>query len=65
MAIPDYQSIMQPLLQYLKDHPGEHRMQNIVKVMTEHFKLTEAEREEKLPSGQQPIIDNRLSWART
>lgn len=65
MAIPDYQSIMKPLLQYLKDHPGERRKQDIVEAMAEHFKLSESEREEKLPSGQQAIIDNRVGWART
>jgi len=65
MAIPDYQSIMKPLLQYLKDHPGEHRKQDIIEAMAEHFNLSETEIEERLPSGQQLIIDNRVGWART
>lgn len=33
--------------------------------MSNHFKLTENERLQKLPSGQQPIIYSRVGWART
>ena len=29
------------------------------------FKLSENERKEPLPSGQQPIFDNRVGWAKT
>ena len=60
MPIPDYQSIMKPLLQFLKDHPGEHRMQDIIEAMAEHYQLSETEREEKLPSGQQHLQQSRL-----
>lgn len=65
MGIPDYQSIMKPLLAYLKENPQEHRMQDVVEEMAKHFRLTNEERLELLPSGQQAIIDNRVAWART
>lgn len=65
MSIPDYQSIMKPLLMYLNENPGDHRMQDVIEAMIKHFKLTDDERQELLPSGQQPVIDNRIGWART
>jgi restriction system protein len=65
MSIPDYQSIMKPLLQYLKENPKEHRMQDVVEVMSNHFSLSEEEKQELLPSGLQAVIDNRIGWART
>ncbi|MDC7225960.1 MAG: winged helix-turn-helix domain-containing protein [Spirochaetales bacterium] len=65
MSIPDYQTIMKPLLQYLNDHSGQNRMQDVIEGMIEHFAISEDERVEMLPSGQQHVIDNRVGWART
>ena len=64
MPIPDYQSVMLPLLAFgsdQKDHSKREAVDHIVAV----FKLTEAERKELLPSGRQYIIDNRVGWANT
>lgn len=64
MAIPDYQSIMLPLLKKLAD--GQvHKLKNVTDVLAQDFQLTEAERKEMLPSGQQATFDNRTGWART
>ncbi|MCX8049354.1 MAG: restriction endonuclease [Methylohalobius sp.] len=64
MAIPDYQSLMLPLLQFLED--GQERpMGQAIEALAEKLGLTEEEREALLPSGQQRIFDNRVSWART
>ena len=65
MSIPDYQTIMKPLLEYLKSNPGPQRMQDVTEKMAIHFSLTENEKQELLPSGQQLIIHNRVGWART
>jgi restriction system protein len=65
MAIPDYQTIMMPLLEYLMMNPGPQRMQDVTEAMSNHFSLTEEEKEELLPSGQQSVIHNRVGWART
>lgn len=62
--IPDYQSIMLPLLKMLADK-GEHHYRDLIERLAEEFKLTEDERKEVLPSGQQPLFDNRVGWART
>jgi restriction system protein len=64
MAIPDYQSIMLPLLKYASDGQ-KHSLREAIETLALQFNLTEDERKELLPSGQQPIFDNRLGWART
>lgn len=62
--IPDYQSIMLPLLKSISD--GEiYRYRELIDELAEVFKLSEDEQKELLPSGQQPIFDNRVGWANT
>lgn len=63
MAIPDYQSIMLPLLRFAADG-NEHSLREAIEGLCEKFGLTESERKQLLPSGQQPTFDNRVSWAR-
>jgi len=64
MAIPDYQSCMLPLLKFYGD--GEdHTFREAVEGLAKEFSLTDKERREMLPSGQQEIFDNRIGWART
>lgn len=62
--IPDYQSIMLPLLRRLSDLQ-EHKFRDLIDDLSTEFKLTEEERKELLPSGTQPIFDNRVGWSRT
>jgi len=64
MPIPDYQSTMLPLLQFITDGQ-EHSLREVIEGLADKFNLTELERKELLPSGQQPIFDNRVAWART
>jgi restriction system protein len=64
MTIPDYQSLMLPLLRHLSDGQ-EHSFRNLVDAIAAEYKLTDSERRELLPSGGQFILDNRLGWART
>jgi restriction system protein len=62
MTIPDFQSIMLPLLEYLSDKK-EHSSEEIRKAMISHFKLTEQEvTEQRLSTGQQVMV-NRVAWA--
>lgn len=64
MAIPDFQSLMLPLLQLSED--GEiHYIHDAVEQLAEKFDLSDEERRKLLPSGQQPIFYNRVGWART
>jgi restriction system protein len=62
--IPDYQTLMLPLLETLSDQK-EHELQDLILKLSEIFKLSDDERKELLPSGNQEIINNRVGWART
>lgn len=64
MAIPDYQSVMLPLLKFLGDRQ-EHHIREAETVLAKHFNLTEAELRELLPSGTQAVFKNRIGWAKT
>ena len=64
MAIPDYQSIMLPLLQFAGDRL-EHSLREAIDSLGEQFGLTNDERKQLLPSGQQEVFHNRVGWART
>lgn len=64
MAIPDYQKCMLPLLRFYSDGQ-DHNFREAVEALAKDFKLSDIERREMLPSGQQEIFDNRIGWART
>lgn len=55
---------MLPLLRYASDGT-EHSLKDAVSALSVEFQLTEAERSEYLPSGQQTVFQNRVGWART
>jgi restriction system protein len=64
MPIPDFQSVMRPLLEVLSDCK-EWRMRDVTDALATRFQLTPHEREEMLPSGQQTLFNNRVGWAKT
>ena len=64
MAIPDFQSVMLPLLNFAADKQ-EHSLQDAVESLAIKFELTSEERQELLPSGKQARFDNRVAWARS
>jgi restriction system protein len=64
MAIPDYQTIMLPLLRFAGDQQ-EHSLREAIDQLAQKFGLTEEERKEILPSGLQEVFKNRVGWART
>jgi len=64
MGIPDYQTIMLPLLQLAGDG-HDHRFRDAIEALASHFSLNDAERSELLPSGTAAVFDNRVGWART
>jgi restriction system protein len=64
MAIPDFQSVMLPLVKILGD--GQERtMRDVTDLLADSFGLTDQERAELLPSGQQTIFSNRVAWAKS
>ncbi len=64
MPIPDYQSLMLPLLRIIGDGK-EHSLRELIEKLAEQFRLSEDERKELLSSGVQAKFDNRVGWART
>lgn len=62
--IPDYQSLMLPLLRVVSDQQ-EHRYRDIIEDLANKFQVTDDERKELLTSGNQAIFDNRVGWAKT
>jgi restriction system protein len=64
MAIPDFQSIMRPLLEHLSD--GEERSNDeTLEALSAHFKLSASELQQLLPSGKQTVFRNRVAWTKT
>jgi restriction system protein len=63
MAIPDFQSLMLPLLNLVSDEQ-HHALKAVRPVLARHFALTPEEVEERLPSGKQRRFDNRVAWAK-
>src|ERR1035437_4453967 len=61
--IPDYQSLMLPLLKLVSDKQ-EHKYRDLIEDLATEFNMTEEERKELLASGNQTIFDNRVGWAK-
>lgn len=64
MSVPDYQSIMLPLLKQIGDNK-EYKMSEIIDILADHFNLNQDDRRELLPSGKQTVFSNRVAWAKT
>jgi len=64
MAVPDFQSLMLPLLRYAADG-NEHSIAEARSHLAREFNLTAAEQEELLPTGRTSRYANRVSWAKT
>lgn len=62
--IPDFQTIMLPLLNLISDG-SEHTTLETNKKLADHFNLTEEEVNEFLPSGTQKTFQNRVAWAKS
>lgn len=63
MAVPDFQSLMLPLLQFSADGK-EHTMQEAREGLALHMGLSQEDLEERLPSGRQTTFANRVAWAK-
>lgn len=62
--IPDYQTLMLPLLKQVSDKQ-EHKYRDLIEKLAIEFNVTDEERKELLASGTQAIFDNRVGWAKT
>lgn len=64
MPLPDFQAVMLPVLRLLADGV-DHTSQEMLELVAREFSLTEDELAQRLPSGQQTTISNRVAWARS
>ncbi len=63
MAIPTYDQFIEPLLRFLaQKHDGVSTAETY-NAMANEVSLSEAEREQLLPSRRQPVYQNRIGWA--
>ncbi len=63
MPVPDFQTIMLPLLESVRDG-NEHSISDLVDLLADRFDLTSAERNERIPSGE-TRFRSRVHWANT
>ncbi|MEU7900302.1 restriction endonuclease [Nonomuraea sp. NPDC049152] len=64
MPIPDFQTLMRPVLELHADS-GDHESAAVVASIADHFELSADERAEMLPSGGQKLFNNRIAWSIT
>lgn len=65
MGVPDYQTLMLPVLETLSDGQVRRVVPGITEPVAERFHLTEEDLEQMLPSGTQATFVNRCQWAVT
>jgi len=65
MTVPDYQSVMLPLLRFAGEKNEEISTGEAVEVLAKEFGLTDEDLKEMLPSGIQSTFINRVGWAST
>ncbi|MDE3241818.1 MAG: restriction endonuclease [Nitrospirota bacterium] len=66
MSIPDYETLMLPLLKLAAEANGQEvPLPSAVGKLADQFNLTDDERQELLPSGGTFKFSSRVSWART
>ena len=63
MPVPDFQTIMLPLLESVRDG-NEYSISELVDLLADRFELTPAERNERVQSGMTRFRD-RVHWANT
>jgi restriction system protein len=61
--IPDYQSLMRPVLECARQEP--RKISDVVEEISDRLQLSEQERKQMLPSGKQTTIANRIHWSRS
>src|SRR5580765_6034121 len=64
MAVPDFQTLMLPLLKLASDGL-QHTLAEVVEQFAQEFRLSEEDRNQTLPSGGQTRLYNRVGWTTT
>lgn len=64
MALPDYQTLMLPLLTQLSDRQT-YLLKDLTRLLAQRFNLSDEDLKEPLPGGQGNLFANRVGWAKT
>jgi restriction system protein len=64
MAIPDYQTLMLPVLKLTADGQ-EHQTKELIASLIDHYEMTDEEKTRLLPSGTSHVFGSRVAWAKT
>ncbi len=62
MAIPDYQTLMLPVLRAAAE--GEKKVADVADLIADQIGLSSEERGAMLPSGRQRLLHNRVHWSK-
>jgi restriction system protein len=62
MAVPDFQTIMSPLLVFMSDG-AEHGLAEVIETLGDRLGLSPEDKKELLPSESDVKFDNRVRWA--
>jgi restriction system protein len=65
MPVPDYQTLMLPLLARLGMAKEPVPVRSFLDAIADEFGLSPEERAQRIPSGLENLLSNRLAWART
>lgn len=65
MPVPDYQTLMLPLLKLVSEKDGETSIGAMIDGVAAEFKLSDEDRSALTPAGGQSLLANRLHWAKT
>ena len=63
MAVPTYDKFIDPVLRFLAAHPSGAVAREVHDAAADALGISEADRQELLPSGVQAIYKNRAGWA--
>lgn len=64
MTVPDYETLMLPILEFLSDNQ-ERKTSEIVTHVSTRFNLSEEDMRALIPSGRAMLVNNRVGWACT
>lgn len=62
MAVPTYDKFIEPILRHLAAHPDGAVARHVHEAAADALGVPEADRQEVLPSGVQPVYKNRAGW---
>ena len=63
MAVPTYDKFIEPILRFLAASPNGVAAKDAHEAAAAKLHLSDADRQELLPSGHQPVYKNRAGWA--